>query len=60
MKGSGYRMPSPPEWDPHAEKEFGAFTHALAKVLPAKLAQLRRAGKRAKALTATTQNKVKR
>jgi hypothetical protein len=52
-------MPSPPEWIPHAEKEFGHFTHALSKRLPAKLTQMRRAGKLAKALTATTPRKGK-
>lgn len=48
------------EWIPHAEKEFGRFTTTLAKNLPAKLTQLRRAGKLAKAMTSTQQHKLKR
>lgn len=45
------------EWAPHAEKEFGRFTHALSKTLPAKLTDLRRLGPAMKALTATTGRK---
>lgn len=35
---------SPSEWEPHAEKQFGLFTHTLSKHLPQKMTQLRRVG----------------
>jgi len=51
---------NPPEWDPHAEKEFGGFTRALGKQLPAQLTRLRRTGRQLRALTATRRGKTKR
>ena len=48
------------EWAPHAEKEFGRFTHALAKRLPRTLGQVRAAGRNMAAITATTTRKPKR
>jgi hypothetical protein len=47
------------EWIPHAEREFGRFTHALGKYLPRRLTQLRRTGAQLKAMTATTPRKGK-
>lgn len=46
-------------WAPHAEKEFGRFTREVGKVLPARLTELRRTGRRLLAITATTKHKAK-
>jgi hypothetical protein len=46
-------------WAPHAEKEFGRFTHALSKTFPAKLTQVRRTGRRIRALAATSHRRVR-
>jgi len=53
-------VPNGSEWIPHAEKEFGRFTHAVGKKLPTRMSQLRATGRQLRSLTATTTRKPKR
>lgn len=41
---------NPSQWEPHAERQFAQFTHAIAKHLPRKMTELRRIGTMTRAL----------
>lgn len=50
---------APPVYDPHAERAFGHFTHALGKYLPARLTYLVKVATLIRATGATTKGKAR-